>query len=55
VTLGFPISLNLTLAISLSQNFETKRKLTMPVKVDSNTDDLNGYPKRIETKKHSIA
>jgi len=39
----------------LSQNFGNKEKVTMPVKVGSNTDDLNGYSKRIETKKHSIA
>jgi hypothetical protein len=39
----------------LSQNFEAKRKPIMPVEVGLNTDDLNGYSKRFETKKHSIA
>jgi hypothetical protein len=51
---GFPISLNLTLAMLLSQNVESKEKLTMPVKVGSNTDDLNGYPKRVKTERHSV-
>jgi hypothetical protein len=51
---GFPISLNLTLAMLLSQNVESKEKLTMPVKVGSNTDGINGYPKRVKTERYSV-
>ena len=51
---GFPISLNLALAMLLSQNVESKEKLTMTVKVGSNIDGINGYSKRVKTERHSV-
>jgi hypothetical protein len=38
----------------LSQNVESKEKLTMPVKVGLNTDGINGYPKRVKTERRSV-
>jgi hypothetical protein len=38
----------------LSQTVESEEKLTMPVKVGSNTDGINGNPKQVKTKRRSV-